>query len=69
MTVNDDDDATITDVEITSSPAFGDTYRRGETIEVKVTWSEDVTWDVSATNASLQVDPGPSAASTGARAW
>ena len=58
VTVNDDDDdATISAVEITSSPAFGDTYRRGETIEVKVTWDEDVTWDVSAnTNASLQVD-------------
>ena len=55
VTVNDDDPPVITGVEITSSPAFGDTYRRGENIEVTVTWDEDVTWNVSATNAVIRV--------------
>ena len=42
---------TITDTEVTSSPASGDTYRHGETIAVTVTFSEavDVTGTVLAT--------------------
>ena len=42
---------TITQTEVTSSPASGDTYRFGETIEVTVTFSEavDVTGTVLAT--------------------
>ena len=55
VTVNDDDAAGITGAEITSTPAFGDTYRRNENVEVTVTWDEDVTWDVSATNAAMRV--------------
>ena len=42
---------TITETEVTSSPASGDTYRHGETIAVTVTFSEavDVTGTVLAT--------------------
>ena len=32
-----------------------DTFRRGEHIDVAVTWERDVSWDVSATNAEIRV--------------
>ena len=37
-----DDDSNITDVEVTSSPASGDTYGIGETIEISATFSTAV---------------------------
>ena len=40
-----DDDPNITDVEVTSSPATGDTYGVGETIEISATFSTDVEVD------------------------
>ena len=55
VTVNDNDRAAISGAAITSSPAFGDTYRRRENVEVTVTWDEDVTWDLSAANARMRV--------------
>ena len=42
-----DDDPNITDVEATSSPATGDTYGVGETIEISATFSTDVEVDVN----------------------
>ena len=39
--------AQISSVKITSTPAVGDTYGLGETIQVKVTFDKYVTWDVS----------------------
>ncbi len=55
VTVNDDDRAAISGAAITSSPAFGDTYRRRENVEVTVTWDEDVTWNLSTANARMRV--------------
>ena len=48
--------ASVSSVAITSTPALGDTYAQGESIEVTVTWNTDVTWDVlAANNADLRV--------------
>ena len=53
---------TISAVAITSTPSFdadgdgtAETYLRGEHIEVTVTWSADVVWDVSAAGAELRL--------------
>ena len=52
----------VTAVSITSVPAIDtdgdsspDTYGRGETVEVTVTWDADVTWDLSAPGSTLRV--------------
>ena len=39
-----DDDPRITEVEVTSSPAWDDTYGLGETIEISATFSAPVKW-------------------------
>ena len=65
-TIHDDDEypapPSIGSVAITSTPSFdadgdgtADTYLHGETIEVTVTWSREVVWDVSAAGAELRV--------------
>ena len=54
---------TIVSVTIESAPSIdadgdtaADTYGRGEHIRVKVTWSADVLWDVSAAGAAMAVE-------------
>ena len=54
--------AALTGVTITSTPATDtdgdgtpDTYGRGETVEVTVTWDATVTWNLSAPGSSLRV--------------
>ena len=54
--------AVITALAITSTPRIDadrngtpETYRAGDTVEVTVTWDEEVTWDLGAPNAALQV--------------
>ena len=54
--------AAISSVALVSTPATDtdgdgtpDTYGRGETIEVTVTWDADVTWDLSAPGSTLRV--------------
>ena len=65
-TIHDDDEypapPTIGSVAITSTPSFdadgdgtADTYLHGENIEVTVTWSREVVWDVSAAGAELRL--------------
>ena len=65
-TIHDDDEypppPTISSVAITSRPSFdadgdgtADTYLHGEDIEVTVTWSREVVWDVSAAGAELRL--------------
>ena len=51
---------TVTGVAVTSTPTLdsdgdgtGDTYRRGDAIDVTVTWDRDVTWDVSAAGSVI----------------
>ncbi len=41
ITIDDDDAPRITDVEITSVPIRGDTYRTGESIDVRVTLDQE----------------------------
>ena len=80
-TIRDDDEPpappTISSVAITSTPSFdadsdgtAETYRRGENIEVTVTWSRNVVWDVSASGAEMRLRldiDGPSSATRVAR--
>ncbi len=54
--------AAVASVALTSTPAVDadgdgepDTYGRGETVEVTVTWDADVTWDLSAAGAKMRV--------------
>ena len=50
--------ASIASVAITSTPTAtsdGDTYGRGEKIEITVTWDKDVAWDVSAAGSDIRV--------------
>ncbi len=48
---------TILSVAIESAPSLAaDTYGRNEHIRVKVTWSADVLWDVSAAGAEMAVE-------------
>ncbi len=65
-TIRDDDETpeppALSSVAITSTPSFdadgdgtAETYLRRESIEVTVTWSEDVVWDVSASGAELRL--------------
>lgn len=42
VTITDDDAPAITDLEITSTPASGDTYRAGESIDVTLTLDREV---------------------------
>ena len=48
-------DARISSMEITSSPAVGDTYTQGETIQVTVTFDKYVVWDLSANGADFTI--------------
>ena len=52
--------ASLLDVEFTSSPDDGETYRIGEVIEAEVTWSQAVTVDSKGddANVSLRLDVG-----------
>ena len=45
----------VTSVALTSNAGADQTYARGEAIEVTVTWSVDVTWDVSAAGSDMRV--------------
>ena len=54
--------AAVASVALTSTPGIDadgdgspDTYGRGETVEVTLTWDADVTWDLSATGAGMRV--------------
>ena len=54
--------AAVASVALTSTPAVDadgdgapDTYGRGETVEVTVTWDADVTWDLSAAGSTMRV--------------
>ena len=51
---------TVTGVAITSSPAEGDDYHAGETITVRVTFSETITGWGDPTNAELNITVGAS---------
>ena len=47
--------AQVTSMKITSSPAVGDTYTRGETVQVTVGFDRYVVWDVSAEAADIRI--------------
>ena len=44
------------DAEVTSRPAAGDTYRRGETIAVELTFADAVTMDLTGGEPALEID-------------
>ena len=46
------------DAEVTSRPAEGDTYRRGETIAVELTFADAVTMDLTGGEPALEIDLG-----------